>query len=173
MKASADLNIILNKGLIENESEFEQANIIERKLRLLSKKDVTYHELRQKLRKIIADYETQNWIDVNKINLSMITENDEAEKFAEMERSFIEKRKKMIKMRIKEMRLKQCDLAKIMGHKSNTYMSELINGIYPFTLRDLTILAHVLKIELSELIPGFLSIEETKRIETVISSLNQ
>ena len=50
-----------------------------------------------------------------------------------------------IKERLSFFNLNQKDLGLLLGHKSTTYISELINGVCPFTLRDLTIIHEVLE----------------------------
>lgn len=67
----------------------------------------------------------------------------------------------------------QENLASILGHKSKTHMSELMNGIKPFTLKDLIIINHLLKIEISILIPIFLSTEEQTKINKAVEKLDK
>jgi transcriptional regulator with XRE-family HTH domain len=67
--------------------------------------------------------------------------------------------------------LTQKDLGKILGHTSISYMSELMNGIYPFTMQDLIILHLLLKIDFDNLIPTFLGINERSQIAKVLNSI--
>ena len=71
------------------------------------------------------------------------------------------------------MDLTQQDLAFLLGHKSKTYMSELINGIKAFTLKDLIIINQVLKIELKQLIPVFLSKEDQIKVKKAVIQLDK
>ena len=50
-------------------------------------------------------------------------------------------------------------------------MSELINGIKPFTLKDLVIINRILKIDLNLLVPNFLSNDDQLKIKEVVKSL--
>lgn len=52
-------------------------------------------------------------------------------------------------------------------------MSELMNGIKPFTLKDLIIVNRLLKIEITVLIPVFLSIEEQSRVKEAVIKLDK
>lgn len=61
----------------------------------------------------------------------------------------------------------------ILGHKSKTHMSELINGIKPFTLKDLVIINHVLKIDLECLVPTVLSRDDQMRIKEAVEVLDK
>lgn len=52
-------------------------------------------------------------------------------------------------------------------------MSELMNGIKPFTLKDLIIINRLLKIEIAVLIPVFLSKEDQTRVKEAVVRLNK
>ena len=51
-------------------------------------------------------------------------------------------------------------------------MSELINGISPFPLKDLIIINRLLKIELVDLLPTFLSQNDQLKVKSAITELN-
>lgn len=51
-------------------------------------------------------------------------------------------------------------------------MSELINGVSPFSLKDLIVINRLLKIDLTDLIPTFLSPSERIKITTRIDKLD-
>lgn len=129
--------------------------------------------LRKKLRDIIESYENSNWNNVNSIDNEKIEESDIAELIAEKERVFINKRKELIKEKLKGLNISQQELGQILGHKSKTHMSELMNGISPFSLKDLIIINYLLKIDMNDLVPVFLSKKEQMRIRTTIESLNK
>ena len=140
MKTFFDIEKIIAKGKIDNELDFERALVLDRKLRVLGKDDIHYKTLRKTLRDIIELYEKEVWNRDNKIDEKKIRESDLAELIAEKEQLFLEKRKNKIKAKLKEFQLTQEDLGKILGHKSKTHISELINGVSAFTLKDLIIL---------------------------------
>lgn len=51
-------------------------------------------------------------------------------------------------------------------------MSELINGIRPFSLKDLIVINQVLKIALTDLVPTFLAQSERAKIIKAIKQLD-
>lgn len=172
MNTHFDIEKILNKGSITNELEYERAMIADRKLRLLAKENLHFKKLRKELRDIIEQYETKEWANVDDITNEKIVESDKYEQVAELERVFINDRKKKIRKKLKELSLTQADLAFILGHKSKTYMSELINGIKPFTLRDLIIINRLLKIDMAELVPVTLSVEDQNKVKDALIKLD-
>ena len=171
MKAETYTKII-RKGSISNELELEKALIIERKLRLLVSENPEYKEIRSQLRSIIKEYEKNNWSENSIISAEKIEESDSAEFIAETERQFLAKRKEIIKSKLTELGLNQQDLSLILNH-SKSYMSELINGINPFAIKDLIIIHKLFKIKLEELIPTIIPEKETGRIKTSILKINK
>ena len=163
---------IIRKGSISNELELEKALIIERKLRLLVSENPEYKEIRSQLRSIIKEYEKNNWNENSIISAEKIEESDSAEFIAETERQFLAKRKEIIKSKLTELGLNQQDLSLILNH-SKSYMSELINGINPFAIKDLIIIHKLFKIKLEELIPTIIPEKETGRIKTSILKINK
>ncbi len=51
-------------------------------------------------------------------------------------------------------------------------MSELINGISPFSLKDLIIIHRLLQIDFNDLVPVFLSKADQVRVKNAIEELN-
>jgi len=170
MKTHFDIENLVDKGIITNELDYERALIADRKLRLLAKDNLHFKNLRIKLRNIIEVYENQEWSNTE-ISQKKIIESDKYEQIAASERIFIENRKIAIKTKLKELSLTQEDLSSILGHKSKTHMSELINGIKPFTIKDLIIINRILKIEMNVLVPNFLSTEEQNRVKAAVVKL--
>ena len=95
-----------------------------------------------------------------------------AELVAEIERQFIAKRREIIKSKLSESGLNQQDLGLILNH-SKSYISELINGINPFAIKDLIIIHKLFQIKLEELIPTSIPQKETYRINTSILKINK
>jgi len=85
---------------------------------------------------------------------------------------FINRRKKIIKQKLKGYGLTQQDLGVILGHNNKSYISELMNGIIPFSMKDLINIHRILKIELKDLVPTFLSHDERVRIKNSIDKLS-
>jgi transcriptional regulator with XRE-family HTH domain len=163
---------ILQKGSISNELELEQALIIERKLRLLAKENPELAESRTQLRAIIKEYEKANWSSDSIISNKKIKESDATELIAEEEREFLANRKEIIKAKLTELGINQQDLGLILGH-SKSYISELINGINPFTLKDLIIIHKLFGIKLEDLIPTIIPQKESEKIKSSILKINK
>ena len=173
MKTHFDIEGIIESGIISNELDYDRALIADRKLRLLAKENDHFKDLRFKLRNLIEQYEKLHWSKVDQIDDKQLEESDKSEQIAKIETQFLDNRKKAIKEKLKEFDLTQENLATLLGHKSKTHMSELINGIKPFTLKDLTIINRLLGIEISILIPVFLTFEESRRLRKVVEKLDK
>ena len=173
MKTHFDIEKIVENGIITNELDYDRSLVADRKLRILAKESLHFKNLRAKLRDIIEKYEASEWSDIEKIDDAKLLESENSEQVAEAERLFLEFRKQAIKKSLKKLELTQENLGLILGHKSKTHISELINGIKPFTLKDLIIISRVLEIELSVLIPVFLSSEEKGRVNDAVLKLNK
>ena len=173
MKTHFDIEKIVEKGIINNELDYDRALIADRKLRLLAKESLHFKNLRTKLRDIIERYEISEWSDITKIDDSKLSESAKSEHIAELERLFIETRKQAIRKKLKELDLTQENLALILGHKSKTHMSELMNGIKPFTLKNLIIINRLLKINIAVLIPVFLSKEDQVKVKEAVIKLDK
>jgi len=170
MKTQFDIEKVLKAGKLENELDYERALIADRKLRVLCKENSRLNPVRKHLRDLIANYEEINW------SSSSITDvksrvGDLAELIAEKERQFIHRRKELIKNKLKKNDLNQQDLMTLLGHKSKTYMSELMNGISPFTLNDLIVINRLLKIDLTDLIPTTISFRRRNQIQKSLKSI--
>lgn len=163
---------ILKITKIENEFELEKANSLFNKLRLLMKDDSSLSALRYHLADLIEAYESENWSDVEGITEEQLKENERAEKIIRFQDYFIQQRKKRIKAELKKNDLIQNDLASILGHRKN-YMSELINGVRPFSQDDIVIIHRVLGIKFSDLIIPVIKEPTAKRIRLTIEKLNK
>lgn len=171
MELQTNLNKILKKGTLSNELEFQRASVIDRKLRLLVKEYPELADDRKKLRDILKAFEDQHWVKSIPTD-QQVQQSDLAVQIAELEHLFNLKRKKVIKGRLKEIGLTQKDLGMILGHTSETYMSELINGINAFTINDLILIHKLLNINLSDLVPTTLNLNTIDRVISVVSKLN-
>jgi antitoxin component HigA of HigAB toxin-antitoxin module len=172
MKTQFDISELIVNGEILNELDFERALITDRKLRLLSKENPKFKSDRKKLRNLIEQYENKNWSPESDISNKKLRESDLAELIAEKERLFIQRRKELIRKKLKSLNLTQQDFGKILGHQSKSYMSELINGISPFSLKDLIVINRLIKIDLSDLVPTFLPQSDRLKIRTTIKKLD-
>lgn len=171
MKTQFNIAKLIDEGKIQNELDFERALIADRKLRVLSKENPKYKTLRRKLKNLIEAYENNNWSSNSKISDDKLRESDIAELIAENERQFIQRRKELIKDKLKKLNLTQQDFGIILGHRSKSYISELMNGVCPFSLKDLIIINRLLKIDLTDLIPTFLPQSDRVKIITTIEKL--
>ncbi len=172
METQFDIQRLIKKGEIKNELELERALITDRKLRVLSKKDPEFKKVRGRLRELIEKYENKNWSENANVSKRKILESDIAELIAENERLFIQKRKDLIRKKLKNIGITQQDFGVLLGHKSKSYISELMNGISPFSLRDLIVINRLLKIELTDLIPTFLPQDERVKIMSSIKKID-
>jgi hypothetical protein len=66
----------------------------------------------------------------------------------------------------------QQDLGIILEHPKS-YMSELMNGVSQFTLKDLVIIHRILGINLNTLIPTYLQTETRDKVKESINKLNK
>jgi antitoxin component HigA of HigAB toxin-antitoxin module len=171
MDLQVGLKKLLKNGVLTNELDFQRASIIDRQMRLLVKEFPELAENRKQLRALLKDYEDKHWVK-QEITDKQVDESELAEQFAEQERLFLEKRKNGIKSRLKEIGLTQKELGAILGHTSATYMSELMNGVNPFTLNDLIVIHHLLNIELESLIPTILTRQVRSRVLKTVAKLN-
>ena len=173
MKTHFDIDKIVQNGTITNGLDYERALVADKKLRLLAKESLHFKKIRTQLRDLIVQFENVNWNDPSAIDAEKLAESEKQERLAEQERLFIETRKKTIKTKLKAAELTQENLASILGHKSKTHMSELMNGIKPFTLKDLIIMHRLLAIEMAILLPVFLSKEDQNRVKEAVLKLNK
>jgi transcriptional regulator with XRE-family HTH domain len=172
MSTQFDILQFIEAGKIDNELDFERALIADRKLRVLSKENPKFKAVRKKLRDLIEQYEDQNWSANAKISDKKLKESDAAELIAEKERLFIQRRKELIRKKLKTLNLTQQDFGKILGHNSKSYISELMNGISPFSLKDMIVINQLLKIDLTDLVPTFLPQSDKVKIRTTIKKLD-
>jgi len=172
MKTQFDISELIDAGKIQNELDLERALIADRKLRVLSKENPKYKSVRKKLKNLIEQYENQNWSSDSKISDKRLRESDVAELVAEKERLFMQRRKELIRKKLKNLNLTQQDFGKILGHQSKSYISELMNGVSPFSLKDLIVINRLLKIDLTDLIPTFLPQSDRIKIRTTIKKLD-
>ena len=167
MKTQFDIENVLEVGKLQNELEYERALIADRKLRVLCKENSRLKPLRKQLRDLIEKYENKNWSS-EEIDSVKFKESELAELIAEKERQFLNHRKELIRSQLKKFGLNQQNLMTLLGHKSKTYMSELMNGIVPFTLNDLIIINRLLKIDLTDLVPTTISHKRRNQIKKSI-----
>jgi ribosome-binding protein aMBF1 (putative translation factor) len=173
MKTQIDIEKLVESGSIKNELDYQRAMVADRKLRLLAKTSSHFRNLRARLRDLIEDYENRVWSEEDAIKQELIEQSDLAEIIAEKERVFFERRKGLIQKKLKDFGLTQVELGLLLGHKSKTHMSELINGIKPFTLQDIVIISLIFKIDIDSLVPKYLPIEKMDKISAAIMELNK
>ena len=157
--------------LLTSELEVEKASSLFLQLRVLEKEDKSYRPIRNHLRDLIKDYEKKNWEDEDNIPDLQIKESDLAEALVQAENEFYYKRKELIKAKLKDAGLNQTVLAKILGHRKG-YMSELINGLRPFSKEDLIVINRLFKIKLENLIPTFIKQERALHIKRTLGTIS-
>lgn len=172
MKDLIDIREIENIQHLDNEYDLQKALLLDRKLRLMVKENSDLKPIHYKLFQLIQDYEEKNWSDSENISEKQFDEAETAEQLVEIERKFIAQRKEAIRKKLKSYDMNQTDLAILLGHKKS-YMSELINGVSLFSMKDLVIIHRVLRINLAKLIPTYLQNETREQIKQSISQLNK
>ena len=172
MKEILNIKEIEKIERLENEYDLEKASLLERKLRLMIDENPDLRPIRKKLRDLIKEYEDREWSDFNKITDSHVLESDKAEVIVKYEQKFYNKRKDTIRKKLNEYDMTQQDLGKILGHPKS-YISELINGVSQFTLKDLVIIHRILGINLNILVPTFLQSETRDKVRESIKKLNK
>jgi predicted XRE-type DNA-binding protein len=171
MKDLGNIKEIAGIEKLENEHDLQKASMLERKLRLMMNENPSYKTLREKLRKLIKDYEDRSWSDLDNVSDKQISESDKALEIINQEEKFILKRKEHIRKKLKAFDMTQQELGTILGHPKS-YTSELMNGVSQFTLKDLVIIHRLLGIELKILIPTYLQLETRDKLRESIKKLN-
>jgi transcriptional regulator with XRE-family HTH domain len=172
MKELENIRDIEQVERLENEYDFQKALLLDKKLRLMVKEQPELRPLRKKLRRLMTEYEERVWSDPEQVSDKQLEDSDKAENIVETERRFIKKRKDAIRKKLKEYDMTQQDLGVLLGH-SKSYMSELINGVSQFSMRDLVIIHRIFGISLKTLIPTYLQSDTRNRIKKSISRLNK
>jgi len=165
-----EIDNILKIDELNSELEFERATLIQGKLRWMVEDDSSLEFVRAHLLALIEKYESEHWSNESEISAEKVNESDLAEKIVSTESVFIQKRKEFIKEKLKGNELTQKDLAKILGHRPN-YMSELMNGVRPFSRDDIVVIHRLFEIDFVNLIPPFLKKAVTNHIKTTLGEL--
>ncbi len=166
-----EIDNILKIDELNSELEFEQATAIQGKMRWMVEEDSSLEPICQHLSELIERFENKHWGNEAEITDEQIRESDLAEKIVNAEIYFIQKRKELIKEKLKENEITQKDLGKILGHRPN-YMSELINGVRPFSRDDIVVIHRLFDIEFKDMIPPFLKKEVTNHIKLTLGELD-
>lgn len=172
MKDIMDIKEVKRIERLENEYDLQKASLLERKLRLMIDDNPDLKPIRRKLRELIKEYEAREWSDLENILDSQVLESDNAEEIINYEQKFLKKRKESIRKKLKEFDMTQQDLGLLLGHPKS-YMSELINGVSQFTMKDLVIIHRVFEINLTILIPTYLQSETRDKVRDSIKRLNK
>ncbi len=165
-----ELNNILKIKEISNEIELEKATSIFLILRKSKGDFPDYPGIMQHLQKLILEYEQEHWTDEKKITDEQIDGSDLAEAMQRAENEFNYKRKELIRSKLRGSGLNQNDLARILGHRKG-YMSELMNGLRPFSKEDLVIINKLLNIDYTDLVPPFIKQEKANRIIKILNDI--
>jgi len=163
------INNIRKLKELKSELEHERASSLYLKLRKLEKEDSNYKSIRKQLRDLIVKYENEHWSDESQVTDEQVEESDLAESLIQAENEFYHKRKELIRRELKKAGLNQSDLARILGHRKG-YMSELINGLRPFSKDDLIVINRLFKINFEHLIPPFLKHDKASHVRNTLKS---
>ncbi len=172
MKNIADIREIDQIEEIKTEYDLEKASLLSRKLRWMIKEDPTLRPVLDKLLDLMYAYENKHWRDDNKITDEQIKESDNAEEVINKEIEFHNRRKEVIRKKLKEYDMTQQDLGQLLGH-SKSYISELVNGVSNFSIKDLIIIHRIFKISFDTLIPTFIESDTQEQLNSNIKRLNK
>ena len=172
MKELENIRDIEQIEKLENEYDFQKALLLDKKMRLMVKEQPELRPLRKKLRRLMTEYEERVWSDPEQVTDKQLEDSDKAENIVEAERRFIKKRRDAIRKKLKEYDMTQQDLGDLLGH-SKSYISELMNGVSQFSMRDLVIIHRIFGVGLKTLIPTYLQSDTQYRIEETIARLNK
>ena len=172
MKELENIRDIEQVEKLENEYDFQKALLLDKKLRLMIKEQPELRPLRKKLRRLMTEYEERVWSNPEQVTDKQLDDSDKAESIVEAEQKFIKKRRDAIRKKLKEYDMTQQDLGDLLGH-SKSYISELMNGVSQFSMRDLVIIHRIFGISLKTLIPTYLQSDTRNRIKNTIARLNK
>ena len=172
MKELVNIREIENIRQLDNEYDLQKALLLDRKLRLMVKEDVSLKPIHDRLFRLIQDYEEKNWRKSEDISETQFDEAEIAEQIVEIEQKFIAQRREVIRKKLKNYDMTQTDLGVLLGHKKS-YMSELMNGVSQFSMKDLVIIHRVLRIDLAKLIPTYLQHTTREQVKRSIAQLNK
>jgi hypothetical protein len=165
------INNIKKLNDLNSELEHERATSLYLKLRKMEKEDESYISIRKHLKSLINRFEQAHWADESQITDEQVKESDLAESLIQAENEFYQNRKELIKAKLKASGINQNDLAKILGHRKG-YMSELINGLRPFSKEDVIVINRLFKIKLEDLIPTFIKRDKVLHIKKTLNALS-
>jgi len=156
---------------LKSEYDLEKASLLARKLRWMSKDDSSLIPIRNRLLELMEDYERKHWIDEGTISDEQLEESDKAEEIIQKEIDFYNRRKVIIREKLKECGMTQQDLGELLDHRKS-YISELINGVSNFSLKDIIIIHKIFRISLEILVPTFIESETREQLKRNIRRLN-
>jgi len=172
MKELINIKDIQKIDKLENEYDLQRASSLDRELKLMVEDNPDLIPFRKKVRQLIKDYEDKYWSDGDKVTDEQVEQSEKAEHLIELEQKFIHKRKELIRKKLKFYEMTQQDLGAILGHPKS-YMSELMNGVSQFTMKDLVIIHRILEIDLKKLIPTYLQTDTRDKIRETLTRLNK
>lgn len=170
-----DLNNVRDINKIKelrSEYDLEKASLLARKLRWMSQNDSSLIPIREKLLSLMEDYENKHWRDEESITDEQVKESDKAEEIIQKEIEFYTRRKENIRAKLKEYDMNQQELGELLGH-SKSYISELINGVSNFSIKDIIVINLIFKISLDDLIPRFIENDTRDELKRNIHKLNK
>ncbi len=157
---------------LKSEYDLEKASLLARKLRWMSQDDPSLKPIREKLLRLMEDYETKHWNNLELVTDEQIDESDKAEEIIQKEIEFYNKRKELIRAKLKEYDMNQQELGQLLDH-SKSYISELVNGVSNFSMKDIIVIHRIFKISFDDLIPTFIESETRDQIKRNIHKLKK
>lgn len=168
MDSKFDFQKVLKKGELEDQQEYEIAKIAAQKIGQLAEQDAELKPIHQKLQEFIQAFEAKHQQAEVPQKYPAPPKTEE-----EGEEPFIQKRKTLIRKQLQKHGLNQQEFGLLLGHGSKSYISELMNGVVPFSLKDLVIIHRLFGIKLADLVPTTLSSEEELQVLAVAKQLGK
>jgi transcriptional regulator with XRE-family HTH domain len=172
MKNLMDIRDVNQIKELRNEYDLEKASLLARKLRWMIKEDASLIPVRERLLDLMEAYEHKHWRDESSISDKQMEDSDKAEEIINKENQFYNQRKEAIRKKLKQYDMTQQDLGALLGH-SKSYISELVNGVSNFSMKDLVIIHRIFKISFDVLIPTFIEVETRDELKRNILRLNK
>jgi transcriptional regulator with XRE-family HTH domain len=172
MKKLINIRDIYQIEELKSEYDLEKASLLTRKLRWMSKEDSSLIPVREKLLQLMEDYENKHWKNEELITDQQVEESDNAEEIIQREIEFYNKRKEILRAKLKEYDMNQQELGELLGH-SKSYISELVNGVSNFSMKDIIVIHRIFKISFDDLIPTFIESETREELKQNIHKLNK
>lgn len=148
------LNNLEVTEVLESELDYQRAFILLKKIRLLKSEYIELEQKYCKIKKLIKDYEDNNWSHKEIHDEKKLTESDRAEEIAEQEYVYCKKRKDLLLSKIQELDLSINDFSELLNI-SVLDLNLKLDGVLRFEIEEIIIINKFLKVGYDHLLPYF------------------